>query len=180
MRKPRILLLTVLCFLLIGYFATAIVDKRFFKKAVLSESTDVVVEDPTPTPTLTPIPTSTPTPTASPTPKPKNTPTPSPVPQPKISQAEIHALMERFAGQYAVDVNILRHIAVCESGFDPGAVNGPYAGLYQFNSTTWKKNRILMGEDTNPDLRFNAEESIQTTAYLISQGKRYLWPNCYP
>jgi soluble lytic murein transglycosylase-like protein len=88
--------------------------------------------------------------------------------------------MERFAGQYAVDVNVLRHIAVCESGFNPSAVNGLYAGLYQFNVTTWKNGRVLMGEDTNPDLRFNAEESIQTAAYLISQGKRYLWPNCYP
>lgn len=180
MKKRSVLFLTIISFLLIGYIAAALINKKLFKKAVLSESASVSEENLTPTSTLTPTPTSTPIPTASPTPKPKNTPTPSPVPQPKISQAEIHALMERFAGQYAVDVNVLRYVAVCESGFNPSAVNGPYAGLYQFNITTWKKNRILMGEDPNPDLRFNAEESVQAAAYLISQGKRYLWPNCYP
>jgi hypothetical protein len=34
--------------------------------------------------------------------------------------------------------------------------------------------------DPNPDLRYNAEESIKTAAYLISIGKTYLWPNCIP
>ena len=180
MKKRGIIVLIIVIFFLVGYISADLINGKFFKKKVLSESSENCQESATPTPTPTVTPSSTPGPSASPTPKPKNTPTPSPVPQPKISQAEIHALMERFAGQYAVDVNVLRHIAVCESGFDPSAVNGPYAGLYQFNITTWKKNRVLMGEEVNPDLRFNAEESIQTAAYLISQGKRYLWPNCYP
>lgn len=88
--------------------------------------------------------------------------------------------IERFAGQYGVDPNVLRHVAVCESGFRADAINGPYAGLFQFNVNTWKNNRKLMGEDTNLDLRFNAEEATQTAAYLMSIGKRGIWPNCYP
>ena len=120
--------------------------------------------------------------TSTPTTVPTNTPTPTPthIPQPVVSSEEIHKLMERFAGQYGVDVNVLRHIATCESGFNPSAVNSGYVGLYQFNKTAWINNRRLMGEDQNPDLRFNAEESVQTAAYLISNGKRSLWPNCYP
>lgn len=88
--------------------------------------------------------------------------------------------IERFASQYSVDPNVLRHIATCESGFNANARNGPYAGLYQFGNSSWKSNRILMGEDTDPDLRYNAEESVQTAAYIISRGIKNIWPNCYP
>lgn len=119
-------------------------------------------------PSITPIPTK------------KALPTIIIIPQPKIMPEEIHRLMERFSGQYGIDVNILRHVAVCESGFNPAALNGKYAGLYQFDKNTWIKARRLMGEDENPNLRLNAEESIQTAAYLLSLGKKYLWPNCYP
>ncbi len=142
--------------------------------------------DPTPTmipkPTLTPTPTPSPTPTPTPTPipTPTSTPTPTPVPQPQFSQEEIHALIERFAGQYGVDPNVLRHLAVCESGFRQEAINGLYLGLFQYAKTTWKNIRILMGEDPDPDLRLNAEESVQTAAYSIAVGKKGIWPNCFP
>lgn len=74
----------------------------------------------------------------------------------------------------------LRHIAICESGFRSSAKNGPYGGLYQFDETTWKSSRRVMGEEIDPQLRFNAEEAVQTAAYLISKDKFYLWPNCKP
>ena len=108
------------------------------------------------------------------------TPTPTPIPQPEFSGEEIHKFIERFSAQYSCDPNVLRHIAVCESGFRADAVNGPYVGLFQFATVTWKSHRNLMGEDGNPDLRFNAEEAVQTAAYVVSQGKGYIWPNCYP
>jgi len=100
--------------------------------------------------------------------------------QPKYSQEEIHGFIERFASQYSVDPNVLRHIAVCESGFNQFALNGPYAGLFQFGRSSWVNNRTLMGEETNLDLRFNAEESVQTAAFIISRGIKDIWPNCYP
>lgn len=130
----------------------------------------------TPTPTASP----TPTPTPSPTPKPTPTPTPTPILPPSISPQEIHGFIERFASQYAQDPNVLRHIAVCESGFNPLAVNGPYIGLYQFGPTTWKNNRLLMGEDPDLSLRFSAEESAQTAAYILSIRGGGVWPNCMP
>ena len=45
---------------------------------------------------------------------------------------------------------------------------------------TVKNLRKEFGEDTDPNLRFNAEEAIQTAAYGLSKGKSALWPNCTP
>ena len=135
-----------------------------------------------PSPSTSPTPSQTPTPTTTkPTPTPTPTPTPSLVPTPTpISSEQINALIERFAAQYVVDPNVLRHIAICESGFNPSAVNGSYVGLYQFGPITWATNRIPIGENPDPSLRFNAEESIQTAAYMLQTKGRGFWPNCQP
>ncbi len=142
-------------------------------------SSNVVVATPKPTPIETP------TPTVSPTPKPIKTPEPTPESTPDpipllSSPEESHGFVERFAGQYNVDPNVLRHIAVCESGFNAHAVNGSYVGLYQFGPITWQENRILIGEDPDPILRYSAEESVQTAAYLLATKGRRFWPNCKP
>ena len=156
-------------------------NKKQSLKKVLAISVEITH---TPTSTLSPTQTPTFTPTITPSPKPTSSPTPSPspspIPQPIVNSEEIQNLLERFSGQYGVDVNILRHIAVCESGFNPLAINGAYAGLFQFNKSTWENNRRLMGEEISTDLRFNAEESIQTAAFIVSKGKTFVWPNCYP
>ena len=173
-------------FFLIGYFGMKEIDYKFLNGKILSISDEHLLDTATPTSilTLSPSPTTTPSPIPTPTtiPTPTITPTPVPthIPQPQVSPEDIHGFMERFAGQYGIDVNVLRHIAVCESGFNPLAINALYAGLFQFNTSTWKNNRLLMGEDPNPDLRLNAEEATQTAAYLMSLGKFYLWPNCHP
>jgi hypothetical protein len=176
-------------YFLSGFLAFAFPILSFF--AINSQPKEEVLgfilkPTPTPTPTLTPTPTPTltptpsPTSTPSPTPTPTMTPTPTLPPQPTYSVEQINALIERFAGQYGVDPNLLRHIAICESNFNPLAINGPYAGLYQFDSVTWKNNRQLMNEDINPDLRFNAEEAVQTAAFVLSIGRGGIWPNCLP
>lgn len=160
-----------------GFFVTKYIFSKYnrvkaqpLKLDPITSSSPTLTSTPTATVTSTPIIIYTPTPTPSPT----------HVPQPVLSAQEIHKLMERFASQYGVDVNVLRHIAVCESGFNPSATNRNYAGLFQFNKTTWENNRRLMGEDPNVDLRYNAEESVQTASFIISKGKNYIWPNCYP
>lgn len=170
-------------------------DGKKYEK-VLAERSAVVV---TPTPSLEPSPTSTasatpsvmsatstksPAPTQKPTSTsaPTNSPTPTatPSPQPTYSSQQINEFINRFAGQYGVDPNVLRYIALCESGFNPLAQNLGYAGLYQFGATTWQTYRKKIGEDGNPDLRLNAEEAVQTAAYVISIGNSYIWPNCVP
>ena len=153
----------------------------FFKGGIKGEVLSLVTT-PTTSPTVTPSPSQTPTPTSTPTPSPtpSPSPTPTPIPVPTIPPEQIHAYIERFAAQYGVDPNVMRHIATCESGFNPLAVNGPYVGLYQFGKSSWTSNRQAIGEDTNLDLRYNAEESAQTAAYVVSIGKGNLWPNCFP
>jgi hypothetical protein len=143
---------------------------------------EITVSTPTPTITPTETPTMTPTPTPSPiiTPKPTPVKTPTPVPQPKYSSEEINEFINRFSSQYSVDPNVIRHIALCESGFNPSAIHLSYYGLFQFGPTTWKNIRKEFGEDTNTDLRLNAEEAVQTAAYAVSVGKKGIWPNCYP
>ncbi len=142
---------------------------------VLSE-----VITPTPfTPTLEETPTETPTATFTPSPE---VPTPKPkIPRPTpASGQEVNGMIDRFSAQYGVDPNVLRHLAICESGFNSSAVQGAYVGLFQFGPVTWKNLREEIGEDINPNLRYSAEESVQTAAYALSLGKQKIWPNCQP
>lgn len=176
------LLLAVLLIILFGevfylYKANTYRSKpKVLAIRVESSSTLPPTETPTPVPTSTP----TPAPTARPTAKPTQKPTPTPVPQPKFSSQEINSFIERFSGQYSVDPNVIRHIALCESGFNPGAVKLSYYGLFQFGPVTWKNIRIKMGEDSDINLRLNAEEAVQTAAFAVSQHKGGIWPNCMP
>lgn len=142
-----------------------------------------------PQPTLTSVsstlptslpPTSTPTSQATPQPQPtKSQPTfnklliSPPAPAPETQQ-----LIEKYASQYKVDKTLMTKIAHCESHYNPSAVNGPYAGMYQFLASTWTSNRKKMGLDPNPNLRFNAEEAIKTTAFKISRDGPGAWPVC--
>ena len=182
----RNILIIFIVTLLISSVATSLIFSLVGKKSeVLSFDIEA-----TPVPTLlqistnapSPIPTPTPLPTSLPTsiPLPTKVPTPTSIPQPQYTSEQIHGFIERFSTQYKVDANIMRHIAVCESGFNPNAGNGPYAGLYQFSVTSWAANRVLMGEDPNSVLRFNAEEAVQTAAFMVSIGKGWVWPNCFP
>lgn len=174
MARMKNIILTVLLIILAGEGITLYIMRSKPEQKVLAEATTIPTSSPTETPTLTP------TITPTPTPKPTPTKTPTPVPQPTISSQQIYELINRFAGQYGVSSDVMRHIALCESGFNPTASNVGYAGLYQFGTITWKNLRKEFGEEIDPDLRFNAEEAIQTAAYAISKGKIGLWPNCYP
>lgn len=183
--------LAVICFsaLLAGgvssYFGLKIFDSSSDKKEVLSEKTEVQTSvsptnTQTPTITSTPTPANTLTPTPTLTPAPSLTPTPIAIPAPEFTSEQINGFIESYAGQYNVDPNVLRHIAVCESGFNPSSIHLNYAGLYQFSATVWINYRKEIGEDTNPDLRLNAEEAIQTAAFILATNRAYIWPNCVP
>ncbi|NIM02882.1 transglycosylase SLT domain-containing protein [bacterium] len=158
-------------------------EKNVFAKGeVLSQQSEVEVSPSPPPPSPSPSPSPSPLPSPSPKPSPLPSPSlsPSPSPPPPASAEEINGFIEQYAGQYGVDPHILRHIAICESGLNPLAENLAYGGLYQFTPSSWKKYRGLLGEDPNPDLRFNAEEAVQTAAYALSLNQAYIWPNCVP
>lgn len=134
---------------------------------------EILVNEPTTTPTQTILP------TATPTILPEPTATPMPLVVEIAAPADLEPLFSEFSTLYGVDANILKKIADCESHFNPGVVAGPYAGMYQFTEGTWTSYRKWMGEDVNSNLRFGAREAIQTAAFAISQGKaNILWPAC--
>ncbi|TSC87674.1 MAG: Protein containing Lytic transglycosylase-like, catalytic domain [Microgenomates group bacterium Gr01-1014_16] len=122
--------------------------------------------------------TSTPTPTV--TPKPTRIPTPTVKPQSAYTPEQIYNFIEEFGRQYGVDPNIIRHIAICESTFKPSVKNYIYAGLFQYDSRTWKIYRQKMGENPDLNLRYNAMEAVKTAAFTISKVGTHLWPNCQP
>lgn len=123
------------------------------------------------------IPTATPTPTNTPTPTPTNTPTPTP--QPIVTSSDLESLFGKYAGEYSVDKELLKKIAKCESGFNAGASFLDYGGMFQFSSSSWSSTRQQMNQDPNPDLRYNAEESIKTAAFKISVNGPSAWPSCH-
>ena len=168
------------------------------KDLTLTPTKPVATATPTPSPTAipTPSPTATPTPlrqgfvglaaptntpTDTPTPTSTNTPTPSPTATPTpvpVTSSDLENWFSKYSGEYSVDREQLKKIAVCESGFNSQARNGDYGGMYQFSTSSWQSTRASMSMDTNPDLRFNAEESIRTAAFKISTGGAGAWPSC--
>jgi len=87
-------------------------------------------------------------------------------------------IIEKYANFYGVDKNMMIYIANCESGFRTNAVNGPYAGIYQFLTSTWVSNRKAMGLDPDPNLRYDLEETVKTAAFKMSRDGFSAWPVC--
>lgn len=137
-----------------------------FSSPLISLSTHfeytVITETPIPTPTKRPTPTFTPTPT----------------PRPTLSASSLDDLFTTYASRYNVDRELLKRIAFCESKFNPAATNEIYGGLFQFSESAWRVTRVRMGENQQPELRFNAEEAIKTAAFKISRDGVAAWPNC--
>ncbi len=102
---------------------------------------------------------------------PTHTPTPMP-------PSDFENYFDQYSNQYGVDKELLKKIAYCESGGNPGAHSGPYGGMFQFSESTWIATRSDMGADTNVNLRFGAKESIETAAFKISKGGEKAWLNC--
>jgi hypothetical protein len=151
----------------------------YFLNSQQTPQSQVLAIESTPSVTPTDVPTSTP----SPTPKPTRTPTPTiiptPTPTPKAPDG-MDQIFNQMAEKYKVDANLLKKIANCETHYNPGVVskNELYAGMFQFTISTWQSNRIAMGMDANPDLRFGIPESIETAAYMISKNGASAWPEC--
>ncbi len=87
-------------------------------------------------------------------------------------------IFAKYGEEYGVNADLLKHIAICESGMNPDAVNGPYGGIFQFHPGTWASNRRAMGLTDSESLRFNIEESIRTAAFKINRDGVGAWPVC--
>lgn len=100
-----------------------------------------------------------------------------PVEEPKVTPNAVEVIKE-YASEKGLDSEIMIKIAECESGLNPSAVNGQYAGIYQFHPQTWESNRKAMNEDPNTSLRFNLEEAVKTAAFKMSRDGFGAWPEC--
>ena len=121
------------------------------------------------------------------TPNPVSTPKPQVVsnyskeptsPAMTYEDADLDVYFEKYSAEYGIDKAWLKGIAQCESNFNANATNGPYAGMFQFTESSWRSSRTQMGLDPDPSLRFNPEEAIRTTSFLLSQGRAGMWPVC--
>lgn len=136
---------------------------------------------PTPPPFVpaSPLPTATPSPTLKPTPvgtpKPSSTPRPSASP---VTAAQLEEWFTKYANRESINKDLLKKIGVCESNLKASAVNGIYGGMYQFSPSTWVSTRRMMNQNTDPNLRFDAEEAIKTAAVRIATLGDKAWPNC--
>lgn len=97
---------------------------------------------------------------------------------PAVSHEELINMIDKYATIYGAKKELMIPIMRCESGFNTNAINGPFAGLFQFISSTWISNRKAMGLDPNPSLRFNAEEAIKTAAFKMGRDGYGAWPAC--
>src|SRR3989344_4390184 len=123
-----------------------------------------------------------------PTPTPTAVPVPTPLVQvaavsyqkPAVVSSNAVDLINKYASEYGANPHVMIMIAQCESGMRPEALSpsGAYAGMFQFVSSTWISNRKAMGEDSNPDLRFNGEEAIKTAAFKMGRDGYGAWPVC--
>jgi hypothetical protein len=165
----------VVSFLTLGNLATSLVIPK--AEGGLVSPLPSVTPSPTPIPTATPTPLPTATPTPIPTATP--TPTPTPIPTPIVTSADLEQLFQKYADSYQVDRELLKRIAACESGFNSNASFLDYAGMFQFSTESWTLTRQGMSEDSNPELRKNAEEAIKTAAFKIANGGQNAWPNCH-
>lgn len=142
----------------------------------------VSTTNPTPTPASEPNnePLPTPLPSLTPTPKPSISPSPQPKAssKPPVTAAQMDEWFTNYANKESVNRDLLKKIAVCESKLNPKAVNGIYGGMFQFSSSTWISTRRFMNMDTDPKLRFDAEEAIKTAAVRIATMGDKAWPNC--
>lgn len=119
-------------------------------------------------------------PSPTPTSLPTFTPTPTPTSPPAIPTiiTNFETYFEQFASQYGVDKELMKQIARCESGFNPESRNGTYGGMFQFAESTWVTTRSEMGKDTNTDLRFSAQDAIETAAFKIGRHGAGAWSGC--
>jgi hypothetical protein len=171
-RKILTFIITAIILIVLLLVRRSLVDS---KRKIIFFASPTPTSTPIPTLTLTPTPTNTPTPTITPFPTPTPTSTPTPTTMPATS---FESYFDEYSSKYKVSKDLLKKIAFCETGMNPGAKNGEYGGMFQFTVETWKATREMMGVDNNPDLRFGAKEAIETAAFKIANHGEKAWMNC--
>jgi soluble lytic murein transglycosylase-like protein len=85
---------------------------------------------------------------------------------------EMQALVARYARALAIPPELLHHVISVESGYNPGARNGPYYGLMQINPDTAR----TMGYSGPPSGLLDPETNLRFAgaylrgAYIVANG----------
>jgi soluble lytic murein transglycosylase-like protein len=85
---------------------------------------------------------------------------------------EMRALIRRYAAQHQIPESLMHRVIQRESGYNPGARNGPYYGLMQIHPQTAQ----TMGYRGDPSGLLDAETNLQYAgrylrgAWLVSRG----------
>ena len=85
---------------------------------------------------------------------------------------QINGLIQQYARQYDVPVELVHRVVKRESGYNPAARNGPYYGLMQINPNTAQ----TMGFRGNPNQLLDAETNLKYAvkylrgAWLVADG----------
>lgn len=94
--------------------------------------------------------------------------------------AELRRMIERYARAYGVPVTLVHRVVQRESGYRPGARNGPYYGLMQILPATAR----TMGYRGGPEGLLDAETNLKygvkylRGAWMVSGGshdKAVMW-----
>lgn len=95
----------------------------------------------------------------------------------EVTNPTIENIVNFYAKKYDVSAKDMLCTLKHESGYRKYAQNGQSTatGIAQILIGTWKGWRKEMHEDQNPNLRFDADESIKTMAWAFSKGKQNAW-----
>jgi soluble lytic murein transglycosylase-like protein len=95
-----------------------------------------------------------------------------------VASSNVEQIIRTAARKYGVDENYLVHIAQCESGLNPNAVNHNYfengypSGLFQHLSGYFPSRAAKYGY--SPDV-FDAYSNANVTAAMFADGLQGLW-----
>lgn len=90
----------------------------------------------------------------------------------------VEQIVRQAARKYGINEDYFVHIAQCESGLNPNAVNYSYnengypSGLFQHLSGYYPARAAKYGYSSNV---FDAYSNANTTAAMFADGLQYLW-----
>lgn len=97
----------------------------------------------------------------------------------KVAVSNVEQIVRNAARKYGIDENYFVHIARCESGLNPNAVNYNYnengypSGLFQHLSGYWPARAALYGYAGASV--FDATANANVTAQMFAAGQQGLW-----
>lgn len=88
------------------------------------------------------------------------------------TESDVQHAFALAGATYGVSQSKLSRVSFCESGHNPGAVNGRYLGLFQFGTSLWR---------TTPYAAFSRADPYAASlaaSWAFARGMHRHWPEC--